>query len=37
MTERVRDLGGSMEIVSAPGCGTRVRLSLPLEHTATIR
>ena len=36
MTERVRDLGGSMEIVSAPGCGTRVRLSLPLEHTATI-
>ena len=36
MTERVRDSGGAMEIVSARGRGTRVRLALPLEHTTTI-
>jgi signal transduction histidine kinase len=36
MSERARDLGGSMDIVSAPGRGTRVRLSFPLEYPATI-
>jgi PAS domain S-box-containing protein len=37
MSERVHMLGGSMEINSAPGCGTRisVRLPLPKENLAT--
>jgi signal transduction histidine kinase len=34
MTERVRDFGGDVAVVSAPGRGTRVRLSLPLDPAA---
>jgi PAS domain S-box-containing protein len=32
--ERMRHLGGSVEIVSQPGGGTRARLSAPLEEAA---
>ena len=32
--ERMKHLGGSVEIVSQPGRGTRVRLFAPLEEAA---
>jgi two-component system, NarL family, nitrate/nitrite sensor histidine kinase NarX len=34
MEERVERCGGTLEIVSAPGCGTRVTMVLPLEDRA---
>jgi signal transduction histidine kinase len=34
MRERARQLGGQLQIVSAPGAGARVRISLPLESEA---
>lgn len=36
MRERVELLGGSLEIESAPGRGTRVRVSLPAERRAEV-
>jgi signal transduction histidine kinase len=32
--ERVRDLGGAFDILSAPGQGTRATIQLPLSHPA---
>ena len=32
MPRRIRDLGGSFELDSAPGRGTRIRCSIPLER-----
>ena len=34
-TERVEALGGSLEIVSGPECGTRVRVLAPLARADT--
>jgi two-component system sensor histidine kinase UhpB len=36
MTERVRDFGGEVDVASAPGLGTRVRLSLPLDDYGVV-
>jgi signal transduction histidine kinase len=33
MRERVQALGGTFDIVSSPGSGTRVSVRVPLEHT----
>jgi signal transduction histidine kinase len=35
MEERVRRLGGSIEIDSSPGGGTTIRAELPLNESAT--
>jgi signal transduction histidine kinase len=35
MRERARHFGGRLTIDSAPGQGTRVRLVMPIEETAT--
>jgi two-component system NarL family sensor kinase len=35
-TERVRAVGGTLELTSAPGRGTIVRATLPSEVTATV-
>jgi signal transduction histidine kinase len=34
-TERVEALGGSLEIVSGPECGTRVRVLVPVARADT--
>jgi signal transduction histidine kinase len=34
MRERAERCGGTLEVVSAPGCGTRVTMILPLEGRA---
>jgi signal transduction histidine kinase len=34
ITERVRELSGEVSIVSAPGRGTRISVSLPIERDA---
>lgn len=36
LRERIDHIGGTMEIVSAPGVGTRVRLVAPLEPEVTV-
>jgi signal transduction histidine kinase len=32
MAERAELLGGELELISAPGCGTTVRLVIPLRR-----
>jgi signal transduction histidine kinase len=33
MADRVRELGGNLEVDSAPGAGTRIAVSLPRAQT----
>jgi len=37
MTERVRMLGGKIKLVSSPGAGTRIEVTIPVAEAATNR
>jgi len=37
MSKRMADVGGSCEVQSAPGLGTRVKFVIPVKHNSVVR